>query len=47
MKFIQDSCDDINGGDIKIIEVLIRFNYDLLAKAYENSIMETFCEKLN
>lgn len=29
-----------------MIEVLLRFNYDLLAKAYDNNIMEQFSEKL-
>lgn len=29
-----------------MIEVLLRFNFDLLAKAYDNSIMEVFSTKL-
>lgn len=47
MKFILEVCDLVQGGDARpIIEVLLKFNYDLLAKAYENSVMETFSEKL-
>lgn len=45
MKFISDIEVDSNNVET-MIEVLLRFNFDLLAKAYDNSIMEVFSTKL-
>ncbi|CAD8116913.1 unnamed protein product [Paramecium sonneborni] len=47
MKFILDISDFVNSDNANvIIEILIRFNYDLLARAYENSILEQFNTKI-
>ena len=41
MKFILEISDFVNNDNANIIiEILIRFNYDLLARAYDNSILE-------
>lgn len=47
MKFILDLSDFVNNENANvIIEILIRFNYDLLARSYDNSIIENFNTKI-
>lgn len=41
MKFILEITSNIkNDNAIVMVEILLRFNYDLLARAYDNNIME-------
>ncbi|CAD8084108.1 unnamed protein product [Paramecium sonneborni] len=47
MKFILDISDFVDHEIADVtIEILIRFSYDLLARAYENSILEQFNNKI-
>lgn len=41
LKFILDASEFVNEENAnKMIDVLIKFNYDLLSRSYENSLME-------
>ncbi|CAD8206268.1 unnamed protein product [Paramecium pentaurelia] len=47
LKFILDVSEFVNeNNSFKMIDVLIKFNYDLLSKAYENSLMDQFNAKI-
>lgn len=48
MKFIAEISDMIEGPHVQeMVEILVKFNYDLLAKAYDNKIMDQFGEKIS
>ncbi|CAD8206139.1 unnamed protein product [Paramecium octaurelia] len=47
LKFILDASEFVNESNAsKMIDVLIKFNYDLLSRAYENSLMDQFNSKI-